>query len=148
MHGLLNNFSHTWMVSTLISKNKILVSQRASIINQNIELVGIINKRGKMTESLGFDSLKMSEPKKEMFLMKIALRTSMQKDFDEELGKVNYCMTQRGNRKFISIPAPDNNALLVVTKNDFKHEELVKSIIQTLEDSDQFLGVFFKGADL
>jgi hypothetical protein len=135
-------------VSTLISKNNLLDSQGASITNQNIESVGIINKRGKMTESLGFDSLNMSESKKEMFLMKIALRTSMQKDFDEDLGKVNYCMTQRGNRKFISIPAPDNNALLVVTKNDFEHEELIKNIIQTLEDSNQFLGVFFKGVDL
>ena len=117
-------------------------------MNQNIELVGIINKRGRMTESLGLDSFDMPESKKEMFLMKIALRTSMQKDFDEDLGEVDYCMTQRGYKKFISIPAPGNNTILVITKNDFKHEGLIKNIIQTIEDSDQFLGVFFKGVDL
>jgi len=148
MHRFLNNLSYTCIVSILISKNNLLDSQRASIINQNIELVGIINKRGRMTESLGLDSFDMPDSKKEMFLMKIALRTSMQKDFDDDLGEVNYCMTQRGHKKFISIPAPDNNTILIITKNDFKHEGLIKNIIQTIEDSDQFLGVFFKGVDL
>ncbi len=98
-----------------------------------------------MYESQGFDSLGMSKAKKEMFLMKIALRSSMQNDFDEELGKVSYCITQRGERKFISIPAPNNNTMLVVTKSDCGHEELVNNIIQKMKDSDQWEKVFFKG---
>ena len=96
-----------------------------------------------MPESLGFDSSSTSKDKKEMFLMKIALRNGMQKDFDEELGKVNYFMTQRGDRKFISVPAPNNNTILAVIKNDCDHEELIDNIIQTM-NSDQF-GMIFKG---
>ena len=114
------------------------------MIKRDVEMIGIINNRGRTTESVGFDSLDMSESKKEMFLMKIALRTSMQNDFDEELGKVNYCMTQREDRKFISIPAPNNNTILAVIKNDCDHKELINNIIQTL-NSDQFVEILFKG---
>ena len=81
-------------MSALISENKELVSQKASIINPDIELVGIINNRGKMVESIGNGIIDMPKRKKEMFFMKIALRNSMQKDFDEDLGAVNYCLTQ------------------------------------------------------
>ena len=122
--------------------------QKATIIKPGLEMIGIINKQGRMTESIGFDSLSMSKSKKEMFLMKIALRASMQRDFDEELGKVNYCMTQRGDRKFISISTFGDNTVLAVTKNDFDHEELVNNITQTLKNSDQFDEILFKGGTL
>jgi len=39
-------------MSTLNSENKELVSQKASIINPDVKLVGIINSRGKMTDSI------------------------------------------------------------------------------------------------
>ncbi len=80
--------------------------------------------------------------------MKIALRASMQRDFDEELGKVNYCMTQRGDRKFISISSFGDNTVLAVTKNDCNHEELVNNITKTLKNSDQFDEILFKGGTL
>ena len=123
-------------MSSLIPENQKHVSQKATIIKPDLEMIGIINKRGKMIESKGFDSLLMPKSKKEMFLMKIALRASMQSDFDEELGKVNYCMTQRGDRKFISIPYFGNNTILIVTKNNCDHEELMNNITQTLKIQD------------
>ena len=131
-----------------VQKTKKKVLQKATIIKPGLEMIGIISKRGRMTESIGFDSLSMSKSKKEMFLMKIALRASMQRDFDEELGKVNYCMTQRGDRKFISISTFGDNTVLAVTKNDFDHEELVNNITQTLKNSDQFDEILFKGGTL
>jgi len=73
--------------------------------------------------------------------MKIALRNSMQHDFDEDLGSVNYCMTQRGNIKYISVPAQNGSTILAVTKQDANHEELVVGINQMIRYSQQFLGV-------
>ena len=131
-----------------VQKTKKKVLQKATIIKPGLEMIGIINKQGRMTESMGFDSLSMSKSKKEMFLMKIALRASMQRDFDEELGKVNYCMTQRGDRKFISISTFDDKTVLAVMKNDFDHEELVDNITQTLKNSDQFDEILIKGDTL
>jgi len=131
-------------VSLLIPKNQIQVFQKDTIIKLGVEMLGIINKQGRMLESIGFDSLGMSKSKKEMFLMKIALRNSMQSDFDEDLGKVNYCMTQREDRKFISIPSPNNSTILAVIKNDCDYTKLVKDITQTLKYSEQFLNEKFQ----
>jgi hypothetical protein len=119
--------------------------QKAIIKKLGVKMIGIINKRGRMIESIGFDSLSMPRSKKEMYLMKIALRSSMQSDFDEELGKVNYCMTQRGDRKFISVPILGDNTVLIVTENNCDHEKLVSNITQTLRNSDHLDNIFFRG---
>jgi hypothetical protein len=132
-------------VSVIAPEDQNQVMQKAIIKKLGVEMIGIINKRGRMTESIGFDSLSMPRSKKEMYLMKIALRSSMQSDFDEELGKVNYCMTQRGDRKFISVPILGDNTVLIVTENNCDHEKLVINITQTLRNSDHLDNIFFRG---
>ncbi len=135
-------------MSVIAPEDQKQVLQKAMIVKPGLEMIGIINRRGRMTESIGFDSLNMPKSKKEMFLMKISLRASMQSDFDEELGKVNYCMTQRGDRKFISIPFSGENTVLIVTENNCDHEELVNNITQTLKNLDQFDEILFKEGEL
>jgi len=127
-------------VSVVISSNQDVLSRK--ILNSEIKFICLINTRGRLGESLGDDPINMPRDKKEMFFMKIALRSSMQKDFDEYLGPVNYCMTQRGNQKFITIPAPNNNAIFAVIKNNCDHEELVNNINQALKNSEQWLEIF------
>ena len=139
LHGFLNNLAHSLSMSILI-ENQSHVSQKASIINPDVKLIGIINNRGRMIDSIGPGTIDMPEAKKEMFLMKIALRNSMQQDFDEDLGSVDYCMTQRGNTKYISIPTRNGNTILAITKQDANHEELVVGINQIIRYSQQFLG--------
>jgi len=46
------------------------------IKDPGVELIGVINKRGMMTEFVGTNNIPLSDSKKEMFFMKIALRTS------------------------------------------------------------------------
>lgn len=124
----------------LITENEFLVSQKASIINPDVKLVGIINRKGRMVGSIGSGTIDLPENKKEMFFMKIALRNSMQQDFDEDLGTVNYCITQRGGTKYISVPVPNGNTILAVTKKDANHEGLVEGINQIIRYSQEFLG--------
>jgi hypothetical protein len=124
----------------LITENEFLVSQKASIINPEVKLVGIINRKGRMVGSIGHGTIDLPENKKEMFFMKIALRNSMQQDFDEDLGTVNYCITQRGGTKYISVPVPNGNTILAVTKKDSNHEGLVEGINQIIRYSQEFLG--------
>ena len=132
-------------MSVIAPEDQNQVMQKAIIKKLGVKMIGIINKRGRMIESIGFDSLSMPRSKKEMYLMKIALRSSMQSDFDEELGKVNYCMTQRGDRKFISVPILGDNTVLIVTENNCDHEKLVSNITQTLRNSDHLDNIFFRG---
>lgn len=125
---------------TLITENKILDSQKASIRNPDVKLVGIINNKGRMVSSIGYGTIDLPEDKKEMFFMKIALRNSMQQDFDEDLGTVNYCITQRGGTKYISVPVPNGNTILAVTTKNANHEGLVEGINQIIRYSQEFLG--------
>ncbi|MEK0360336.1 MAG: hypothetical protein QQN53_06155 [Nitrosopumilus sp.] len=124
-------------------QKQLLASISQHIKDREVELIGVINKRGRMTEFVGTDNIPLSDSKKEMFFMKIALRTSMQKDFDEELDKVDYCITKRGSKKYISIPTFDDNIVLVITHKDVNHEE----IIHTIKHSEQFLGVSISTGD-
>ena len=108
------------------------------IKDPGVELIGVINKRGMMTEFVGTNNIPLSDSKKEMFFMKITLRSSMQKDFDEELGKVDYCITKRDSKKYISIPTFDDNVVLVVTHKDVNHEKIIEEIIYTINFQNNF----------
>lgn len=128
-------------MSLLATKNNLQVTLTATILESGVELIGIINKRGRMTEFVGTNNISLSDSKKEMFFMKIALRTSMQKDFDEELDKVDYSITKRGSKKYITIPTFDDNIIFVVTLKDVNHEKIIKEIIHIIKHSKQFLGI-------
>ncbi len=128
------------MVSLIISQNNEQILQKASIIKPGVEFLGIINKQGRMLNFIGVPPHWASENKKEMFYMKIALRRSMQSDFDDELGEVKYCITVRNSKKYISIPTLNSLTILAITKSDYDHEEFVADIIQTLKHSNEFLG--------
>lgn len=127
-------------MSLLMTKNNYQIVHKATIFTPGVELIGFINKRGRMTEYIGTE-IPLSDSKKEMFLMKIALRRSMQQDFDDELDKVDYCMTMRGSKRYISIPTFDNNTILVITRKDTDYEKIIENISQTIQQSEQFLGI-------
>jgi len=48
---------------------------------------------------------------------------------------VNYCLTQRGDTKFISIPISGEKTVFVVTKNDVDHEDVIAKINKILQFS-------------
>ena len=52
-------------------------------IEPGVKMIAIINKQGRLEDYFGSDSIDMSKERREMYFMKIALRNSMQKDFDE-----------------------------------------------------------------
>jgi len=110
------------------TQTQILDEDEKLAFESSVKLFGIINSKGRMIDSVGSGTIDMPDKKKEMFLMKIALRNSMQRDFDEELGEVDYCMTQRGNKKYISIPIKNGNTMLVVARKDVNTENIVTSV--------------------
>ncbi len=113
----------------------------ASIIKPGLEWIGLINKNGRLVNSVSSNSFKIPpKDKQEMWLMSIALIHSMQKDFDKEFGPTNYFMTQRRDLKLIAIPTTDCNTFLAVIKNNVEHEDVVRGIEQILQCSGYFLG--------
>lgn len=112
-------------MSLLISNNQEILKD--TNIKSKIEFIGIINEKGRLVESTDETMFcDMPNDRREMFFMKIALRNSMQKDFDEYLEPVNYCMTQRGSKKFISVPRDDGTTILLVVKRKVNVEEILQ----------------------
>jgi hypothetical protein len=68
------------------------------------EFVCIINKQGRIEQSIFEDGIDISADKKEMFAMGVQLQNSMQSDFDYEFGTVSFTITERENARFVSIP--------------------------------------------
>lgn len=126
-------------MSVLLSDNN--VTKKASILIPDVESIYIINNKGRVTEAIGIDAIRLLNDKKEMFLMGIALLHSMQRDFDEDIEPVEYSLTKRGNAKFISIPMPNGTVILVVTKKHADHERTVNCIIRMIDNAEEFLGI-------
>jgi hypothetical protein len=88
-----------------------------------IEMFSIINKNGRIVDSLSRNDLRISKEKREILFMQIALQSSMQRDFDEELGTVSFCTVKRKKLKFVYRPiGSGNTALLVMSKNNDRDE--------------------------
>jgi hypothetical protein len=90
------------MVQRVISKNIFL--QDEFIPPEGTEFVCVINKQGRIEQSLYKNGLNVSKEKEEMLTMGVQLQNSMQSDFDAEFGRVRYTITERENARFISIP--------------------------------------------
>lgn len=126
---------------SLAVTTKLPLLECASIIKPGLEWIGLINKNGRLVNSVSTNSFEIPpKDKHEMWLMSIALIHSMQKDFDEEYGPLNYFMTKRRDLKFIAIPTNDCNTFLAVIKNNVEHEDVVRGIEQILQCSGYFLG--------
>ena len=83
-----------------------------------VKMFGIINKNGRLIERFGRKELDISKEKREILFMQIALQSSMQRDFDEDLGAVSFCMINREKLKFIYRPIGAGNTALVVTSKN------------------------------
>ena len=118
-----------------ITNTEKLSTQDKLEFESGVELFGIVNREGRMIDSVRSGTIDMPENKKEMFLTKTSLGNSMQQDFDEDLTPMNYCLIQRRSKKYISIPIKNNNTILVVTKKDVNHENIVASVYKMMNFS-------------
>ncbi|HMK32818.1 MAG TPA: hypothetical protein VK431_04250, partial [Nitrosopumilaceae archaeon] len=96
-------------------KKKEIVIQSDLLLEDGVEYLAIINKNGKIEDATYKNDINLIKEKKEMFSMGLRLQNSMQHDFDEEFGPVNYTITSRENSNFISIPT---SAGILVAKLD------------------------------
>ncbi|QLH07459.1 hypothetical protein [Nitrosopumilus ureiphilus] len=124
-------------MSVIVSEESGILSRE--IMSSEIEFICLINTRGRLVDSLGIDCIDMPQSSREMFFMKIALRNSMQRDFDDYLGHVDYCMTQRGNKKFITIPLSDKNTILAVIDKESNQNNVILNIIEMVRRNEQDL---------
>ena len=94
------------------------LSQMTSLLEVGSEYIGIINKKGRLEEVFyKQNDMNMTEEKKEMFFMTLQLHDSLQSDFDNELGQVNYITIERQNSRFVSITTSEGIILVKLNKS-------------------------------
>lgn len=102
-------------------------------IDQKIRFVGVINERGRLVAGGMKENVEPLESEKddEMIFMELALRVKMRKEFDRQLGPVNFAMASRQRALAISVIINDD-ILYVVSEPDSDYGSLPKKILEII----------------
>ena len=100
-------------------------------INPKIRFAGIINERGRLIAGGMKANVEPLETEKddEMIFMELALRVKMRKEFDNQLGLVNFAMASRERALAISVIINDD-VLYVAAEPDYDYCSLPKQILE------------------
>ena len=105
-----------------------------SNLDENIELVAVLNHKGRVIETRareeGIDK-SLTLQKREMFFMQCVLQTSMNRDHDDEFGKVKSSILERERFTTLSFEFY-NYVILVVLRPSLDLIELKNSILKEI----------------
>ncbi len=102
-------------------------------LDSKIRFVGIINERGKLVAGGMKENVEPLENQKddEMIFMELALRIKMRKEFDKQLGPVNFALASRKRALAMSFLLNDD-ILYVVSEPDADYCMLPKKIMELI----------------
>jgi len=103
-------------------------------IDSKIRFAGVINERGRLVGGGMRENVEPLENEKddEMIFMELALRVKMRKEFDKQLGNVNFAMALRERALAISVPLGED-ILYVVSEPDADYGVLPKRILKIID---------------
>jgi len=103
-------------------------------IDSDIRFVGIINSKGRLVAGGMVSSKKRLGDRKgdEMLYMELALRVRMRREFDDDLGKVEFSMSFREKLIVMSFPM-ENDVLMVSMERKTQFEQIAFSILKLTE---------------
>lgn len=102
-------------------------------IDPKIRFAGVINERGRLVAGGMRENIEPLENEKddEMIFMELALRVKMRKEFDKQLGPVNFAMASRERALAISVLI-NEDILYVVSEPDSDYGVLPKKILKII----------------
>lgn len=102
-------------------------------IDPKIRFAGVINERGRLVAGGMRENVEPLETEKddEMIFMELALRVKMRKEFDKQLGPVNFAMASRQRALAISVLLNDD-ILYIVSEPDSDYGVLPKKILEII----------------
>ena len=100
-------------------------------IDSDIRFVGIINSKGRLVAGGMVSSKKRLGDRKgdEMLYMELALRVRMRREFDDDLGKVEFSMSFREKLIVMSFPMK-NDVLMVSMERKTQFENVAFEILK------------------
>ncbi len=99
-------------------------------LDPKIRFAGVINERGRLVAGGMKEGVEPFESQKEdeVLFMELALKAKMRKEFDRQLGSVNFAMSQREKILGITFPIGNNDVLCMFADPDADYVKLVKKI--------------------
>jgi len=94
-----------------------------------IRFVGVLDKMGKRVAG-GFKkdvTSYLTKPNDSRMYIQLTLEYLMRKDFDKELGPIDYIASRRGKVTMISIPT-EEYLVLISAQRDVNVEEIIKKV--------------------
>lgn len=88
----------------------------SSLLGNGVKFVGLISRNGRFFDYSSRDKLKLSQEQMEMFSMMVSLGLSMQRDYDDTLGAVEFNVEERQNMRIISVPVYSGSVIAVTNK--------------------------------
>ena len=103
-------------------------------IDSDIRFVGVINSKGRLVAGGMVSSKKRLGDRKgdEMLYMELALRVRMRREFDDDLGKVEFSMSFREKLIVMSFPM-ENDVLMVSMERKTRFEKVAFEILKLVE---------------
>ncbi|MDE1767189.1 MAG: hypothetical protein KGI27_13105 [Thaumarchaeota archaeon] len=105
-----------------------LLSKLTPLFKSGVEYVGVINEQGRFVDAIYKKTLNVPAGQLEMFFMGARLQCSMQKDFDDALGRLSYVLIQREDLRILSVPIL-SFIVIVVTRTKSNHHKIIEKII-------------------
>jgi len=103
-----------------------------NLLGEGVEFVGLINRLGRFIDCSAKDKINLSPEQMEMFSMMVSLGLSMQRDYDDKLGAVQYTVTERKNSKIVTVPI-SSGSVIVVTNKKSNVPDLAKKILKAVD---------------
>lgn len=110
------------------------ICEKIKAIDSKIRFAGVINERGRLVAGgmkEGVSPLE-SEKEDEMLFMELALRVKMRKEFDRQLGLVNFALASRERALAISFLV-NEDILYVAAEPDADYCSIPKKILEILQ---------------
>ena len=103
-------------------------------IDSKVRFAGIINSKGRLIAGGMIPSKKRLGDRKrdEMLYMELALRVKMRREFDDDLGKVQFSMSFREKLIVMSFPI-ENDVLMVSMERKTQFEKISFKILKLIE---------------
>jgi len=102
-------------------------------VDPKIRFAGVINERGRLVAGGMKENVEPLESEKddELIFMELALRVKMRKEFDKQLGPVNFALASRERALAISVIINDD-ILYIVAESDADYGTLPQKILEII----------------
>ncbi len=119
-------------------KNKIYdfnqICDKVKQLDSEIIFAGVINQRGRLIAGGIKEGIKSfaSEKDNDILFMELALRVKMRKEFDKQLGGVNFAMASRGRSMEMSIPI-DDEILYIIGEPSVNYAKIPNAVFEIIK---------------